>query len=370
MNTIGQRIKELRKANDMTQEKLAEFLGVTDKAVSKWECGMTTPDLGLILPLARLLHISADELLGGRTAEEEARRAELDERCEHYWKYDTVETYRMAVQAVSEYPGDYRYLVWLARMEYFSAYEKEFCPNPDQRWSPEMMESVLRHCDTVIEGCTDPVLREQAIWLAMICCRYTERLNEAMHYAEMFPEKKPITRDQAMEVCLEGEPLAAHLQKASRSALNDFCMSLMTMYRFAEQKDETVMAALDAEEAVLGAIFPDGEALDFYWELSAIYEKRVQLEIREGNVDRAMEYLCIRMEHVRKYDALLKSKDQRYTSKIFSRLIINPVQDDPAGVRVRFNEGESFGETVKEELLTESVYAPLREMAEFTELLK
>ena len=41
MNNIGQRIKELRKKNDLTQEALADFLGITYKAVSKWECGVS-----------------------------------------------------------------------------------------------------------------------------------------------------------------------------------------------------------------------------------------------------------------------------------------------------------------------------------------
>ena len=63
MKNIGKRIKDLRKKNDLTQEKLADLLGVTYKSVSKWECGLTTPDLAMIVPLARVLHVSADELL-------------------------------------------------------------------------------------------------------------------------------------------------------------------------------------------------------------------------------------------------------------------------------------------------------------------
>ena len=52
MRNIGLRIKELRKKNDRTQERLADYLGVTYKTVPKWECGLTLPDLALIVPLA------------------------------------------------------------------------------------------------------------------------------------------------------------------------------------------------------------------------------------------------------------------------------------------------------------------------------
>ena len=62
--TIGERIKQLRKKNDLTQEKLADYLCVSYQAVSKWECGLSSPDLALIVPLAKLLNVTTDELLG------------------------------------------------------------------------------------------------------------------------------------------------------------------------------------------------------------------------------------------------------------------------------------------------------------------
>ena len=49
MYNIGQKIKELRKKNDLTQEALAERLGITYKSVSKWESGMSIPDLEKIV---------------------------------------------------------------------------------------------------------------------------------------------------------------------------------------------------------------------------------------------------------------------------------------------------------------------------------
>ena len=112
MNQIGQRIKQFRKQQGLTQERLAEYLGVTDKAVSKWECGLTAPDLALIMPLARILGVSADELLGGKKEETDAKRLEYDERYVNYLKYDTRENYQIALQAVKDYPNDYKYLAF------------------------------------------------------------------------------------------------------------------------------------------------------------------------------------------------------------------------------------------------------------------
>ncbi|MBQ8287664.1 MAG: helix-turn-helix transcriptional regulator [Clostridia bacterium] len=104
MKNIGQRIKALRKKNSLTQERLADYLGVTDKAVSKWECGLTLPDLALIVPLARILHVSADELLSGKPEEIDMHRAEFDQYCDHWLEYKREDNYQMALQATSEYP--------------------------------------------------------------------------------------------------------------------------------------------------------------------------------------------------------------------------------------------------------------------------
>ena len=61
----GAAIKALREHKTMTQAKLADTLGVTAKAVSKWETGKGLPDITLIQPLARALGVSVTELMSG-----------------------------------------------------------------------------------------------------------------------------------------------------------------------------------------------------------------------------------------------------------------------------------------------------------------
>ncbi len=61
--TLGARIARLRKEEGMTQLELAERMGVTDKAVSKWERGLSFPDIASFPRLAEVFHVSTDDLL-------------------------------------------------------------------------------------------------------------------------------------------------------------------------------------------------------------------------------------------------------------------------------------------------------------------
>ncbi len=62
---IGKFIASCRKEQGMTQAKLAEKLGISDRAVSKWETGKSMPDSGIMLELCELLKINVNELLSG-----------------------------------------------------------------------------------------------------------------------------------------------------------------------------------------------------------------------------------------------------------------------------------------------------------------
>ena len=60
---IGMYIADCRRAKRMTQVQLADELGITDKAVSKWERGLAMPSYSIIIKLCNILDISASELL-------------------------------------------------------------------------------------------------------------------------------------------------------------------------------------------------------------------------------------------------------------------------------------------------------------------
>ena len=74
-NRIGQFIAQMRKEKNMTQKDLAEQLHITDKAVSKWERGLSCPDITLLTSIAGILGVTTGELLNGKREENTPKAA-------------------------------------------------------------------------------------------------------------------------------------------------------------------------------------------------------------------------------------------------------------------------------------------------------
>lgn len=67
-NTLGSRITEYRKTKGITQDQLAEHMGVSSQAVSKWENDLSCPDIALLSKLADYFGITIDKLLRGENS--------------------------------------------------------------------------------------------------------------------------------------------------------------------------------------------------------------------------------------------------------------------------------------------------------------
>ncbi len=80
---IGQFIAQKRKAAGYTQRQLADMLGISDKTVSKWECGNGMPEVSLMLPLCDALHINVNELLSGEDVTDANYKQKAEENMMH-----------------------------------------------------------------------------------------------------------------------------------------------------------------------------------------------------------------------------------------------------------------------------------------------
>ena len=89
---IGKFIAERRKAQNLTQMQLAEQLGITDRAVSKWENGKALPDATLMLELCGILGISVNDLLTGEVVTMENYQENMEKKLLEMVEMLTVST--------------------------------------------------------------------------------------------------------------------------------------------------------------------------------------------------------------------------------------------------------------------------------------
>ena len=115
MDSFGQRLKALRREVRVSQSFVADHIGVSTQSVSNWECDNTMPDISQIVPLAALLSVSTDYLLGVGT-NEYADKGELENKVKEVWATYSVNStennadllvYELYKKYLNKYPLDY-----------------------------------------------------------------------------------------------------------------------------------------------------------------------------------------------------------------------------------------------------------------------
>ena len=154
--SLSQNICKLRKANHLTQEQLAEALGVTFAAISKWERGAATPELNLIAQMADLFGVSMDVLVGFAvhnnhiTAVEE--RIHNLQRSKQY-----ADAMAESESALLRYPNDFRIVYRAGEVYAFAGMEGKAEPHLRR------CIALLEHAISLLSQNTDPEISEVSI---------------------------------------------------------------------------------------------------------------------------------------------------------------------------------------------------------------
>ncbi len=214
---IGEKIRTYRKNLDITQEELAECLGVSFQAVSRWENEITYPDLEIIPAIAELFNVSVDGLLGIDDAEKER---EIEEGLR---KYDNLTDRSLQKKHIIElknsYPNDFRvlvrYMAYLVRStteksevaaEVFSIYKRI-----QQSCTVDWIRITSKHI--VIELYHSLSKRENSGVSFDVCESLINEMPRMRDSKEMFcffyPENHP-NREESIRNTLEEEFLLLH----------------------------------------------------------------------------------------------------------------------------------------------------------------
>lgn len=159
---ISENIKRLRREKNLTQEALADFLGISFQAVSKWECGDAYPDITLLPVIANYFQVTIDELLGNdKIRSEENIQAYLNEYKRLIYNNDEdhknyKKSVSLAKQAYKEYPYDWRIIDMLCDSFVYTGW------NDEEKYEDDKA-LVRKLCKMVYDECTNDELRQNAV---------------------------------------------------------------------------------------------------------------------------------------------------------------------------------------------------------------
>lgn len=103
---LGEKIKSLRKQKNISQEVLAQVLGVTFQAVSKWETGAAMPDVAMIPAIARFFEVSTDELFDFNLLEQEKKVMDIVGKAADIRWERPAEAEAILRQGLKQFPGN------------------------------------------------------------------------------------------------------------------------------------------------------------------------------------------------------------------------------------------------------------------------
>ena len=194
--SIGKTIKKLRRDRNITQEQLAELLGVSTNAVSQWECDKTAPDISHLPVLANIFEVSADVLLEIDIAKSK-KQSEIKEFTAKYAEFHsqgkTEERLNLCRAMQKKYPNDETIRYYLMRVL-------------QNGYADESFDEIVALGEQLLNS-TNMQFRTGTI--QCLCYTYLHHGNKekAVQYADMIPP----AMDLRLHV-LEGDELVEHCQ--------------------------------------------------------------------------------------------------------------------------------------------------------------
>lgn len=196
---IGQEIKKLRRGRDMTQEQLAECLGISPQAVSRWETNLATPDIALLPALANLFDVTTDRLLGVDGANREKVIDTILKKADEHGHH--CEAAGILRDGLKTYPSSYRLMDALEHELYASPQEMT---DAEPAQIADIFDEAIALGERILAESTDNELRTSAV--QTLCYIYSQngRIEDAVRLAGTMPYS-PLSRDNLLSQIYRGD---------------------------------------------------------------------------------------------------------------------------------------------------------------------
>ena len=332
---LGKRIRELRQRNRITQETLAEALGVTSQAVSRWEASGSYPDMENVPAIANYFGVSIDELFGYDNNRETKINQILDKvdsfgirgRSDDAWGEECFFALR---EGLVEFPQNERLLIvladtlseagWRTHKEHLYYDEESFVRHDyDYHKKNEHWLEAIKICEHLVGNAADNSIVTKAITLLVSLYRNLGENDKAVNYAKMMP-----TLDNCQEILLA----SATDGKEQAQFVGDFLLKLVEL--FSEQLIYGLMAnryhyngdmpieKIKGVIALFELICDDGNLGPYHSSVVKLYLYLSRVQWERGYHDDAFDSLDEALKHAKSFDALCDGEEHAFTAPLVS----------------------------------------------------
>ncbi len=320
--TMGQIIRRLRKERNLTQEELAEQLGVTFQAVSKWENNSGMPDISQVVPIAHVFGVSTDVLFGtfGANDTEEVWKIVKDAQAllsRPLTAKSLFEKYRAVKEGLKLYPNNTILLMHCLETGIALSY-----PENEELYDAEHAEDIYRECiryaNLVISYSKNisDVLRAHMI-MVILHSAYGD-FEKASFHAEQFPYRADFNNhvmyayythwkkdyERESQCCQYG---FLHYLEGMLNINTKLAKSYML-----QEKYKDAASTLETSIELIQCIFKGNEVMPpiHHREHGDLYMLLAEIYLKDGNPDKALSYLEQMVNYDLNYYAMIDGNTQ------------------------------------------------------------
>ena len=305
--SFGKTIKDLRRKQDLTQERLAEILSISPQAISRWETDMAMPDISLIAPLCNLFNISADELLGIDLARrKEAVRAICEQADQYARRGYLAEAREILEDGLQKYPDNCQII---SELMYVSSWQK------DATGDCKYLHEAIQWGEKLLAQSTDEQQRHCAIQVLCFSYRDTGRLDEAVKMAQSMPYMA-VSQEMLLSRLYTGTAAYHAKQTAAYNLLQflsnrlDGMQTKLDSGEMAYTEDECAILR-EKRIALLHLLFENGDFGFFHTNLCDTHTEQAFYYASKGEGAKVLEHLGLAAEHAIKF---ITAEDEECTS--------------------------------------------------------
>ena len=355
---IGENIKQFRKQSDITQETLAEMLGVSTQSVSRWELGTCYPDMELLPVLSDIFKVSVDTLIGADDTMEKAKTGEYLARFQEAISKGRIDDcIRIAREGVAEFPNNYVLLNKLMYALFLSGDDTGNIPD----WKENMSkydDEIVSLGERIIKYCPDQDIRLEATYL--LAFQHVEMGRRAIGRAmfESLPTQE-FCRENRIWWALEEDEKLPFLRNRILDDYGLLCYRISRLVNYADFSDEEAIAVIEKALAIEKIIW-DGK-IPMYSNTMQFHLELAKLCARIGNTEKMYEHLNACADCAKNFDHL---PDTLITNSLILGEVLQKRTDRETA------DTRSLCVILREDRLLNSVFNKYRNTPEFRSILE